>query len=275
MQLELERLADPKAAPEKIAGGFTFTEGPVFSRLGYLLFTDIPANRIHKWEHGKLTVFRENTNGANGLTFDHQGRLLACERGQVTRTEKDGSLTILARSFEGKLLNRPNDIVYAIDGSIYFTDLIGGNAAAKPGYMPFSAIYQLTRKGELRLATRDCPGPNGVALAPDQQKLYVADTRALHLRVFDIAADGALRNGRVFAENVRGDGLKTDEEGNVWTVDSPGLSVFHKDGRKLGTFALPEPPANCAWGEGFHDLYITARTSVYKLPVKVNGTRTY
>ncbi len=261
MQPGFERLVDPNSAPVKIAGGFRFTEGPVFSRRGYLLFTDIPANRIHKWEQGKLTVFRENTNGANGLTFDHQGRLLACERGQVTRTEKDGSLTVLARSYRSKSLKRPNDIVYAIDGSIYFTD------------MP--AVYQLTRAGELRQVISDCPGANGIALSPNQQQLYVAETVPFNLRVYDIAGDGSLRNGRIFARHVESDGLKTDEDGNVWTVDGPGISVFDNTGRKLGAIPFPEPPANCAWGEGFHDLYVTARTSVYKLAAKANGTRTY
>src|SRR6266852_6308061 len=117
MPADLQKLVN--GVPEKIVGGFAFTEGPVFSRIGYLLFSDIPAKRIMKWERGKVTVFRENSNGANGLTFDHQGRLLACEAGRVTRTEKNGSITVLAE----KGLTVPNDIVYAIDGSIYFSDM--------------------------------------------------------------------------------------------------------------------------------------------------------
>src|SRR5262245_2851901 len=119
MALDLVVGSPPKI--EKIASGFTFTEGPVFSRIGYLLFTDLRANRILRWENGNVVPFRENSNGANGLTFDHQGRLLACEQNRVTRTEKDGSLTVLASTFEGKPMSSPNDLVYSIDGSIYFS----------------------------------------------------------------------------------------------------------------------------------------------------------
>ena len=270
MQRRLESVVDPGAIPEKVAGGFAFTEGPVFSRLGYLLFSDIPPKRIMKMSRGAVAVFRENSNGANGLTFDHQGRLLACETGRVTRTEKDGKITTLAE----KGLHNPNDLVYSIDGSIYFSDLLPRGAAGK------SALYQITRKGELRVANEECEGPNGVALAPNQQKLYVADSRARNVRVFDIAGDGALRNGRVFADlksDLPGapDGLKSDEAGNVWVAAAGGIWIFNAQGEHLGTVKTPEPPSNCGWGDGFRNLYITARTSVYRLQTKVNGTRTF
>jgi gluconolactonase len=250
---------------EKLAGGFGFTEGPVMSRLGFLLFSDIPAKRIMRWENGSLSVFRENSNGANGLTFDHQGRLLACEANRVTRTEKDGSITVLAG---GAQIQHPNDLVYAIDGSVYFSDL------------PARIVYQVTRKGELRAVSKDCDRPNGVALAPNQQKLYVADSGQRNVWVYDVAGDGALRNGKVFAElkaDAKGvpDGLKTDEEGNVWVAGPGGIWAFHKDGQHLGTISTPEIPSNCNWGPGFRGLYVTAQTSVYLLHTKVNGTRTY
>jgi sugar lactone lactonase YvrE len=254
----IEQLIDPKAAAEKIAGGFKFTEGPVFSRRGYLLFSDIPNNRIHKWERGQLTTLRENSNGANGLTFDHQGRLLACEKGRVTRTEKDGSITVLAEGVNG-----PNDIVYAIDGSIYFTDLPGG------------VVYQITKKGELRPASRECQRPNGVALAPNQRRLFVADVGQQNIRVWDVTADGALAKGRVFAADVRADGIKTSESGHLWAAAKGGIWVIDPDGKHLGTVAAPEQPSNLAWGEGFRGLYITARTSVYRIPTRAAGTRTY
>ena len=273
MASELDRLVGASAAPEKVAGGFRFTEGPVFSRLGYLLFSDIPANRIMKWEAGRVTVFRENSNGANGLTFDHQGRLLACERGRVTRTEKDGSITVLAERSEGKRLHYPNDLVYAIDGSVYFSDLRPANAPVEADHTNVSAVYQVTRRGEVRTVSRDCARPNGVALAPTQQKLYVADSGG-NIRVYEIAPDGGLRNGRLFAEAAP-DGLKTDEEGNVWVADGGGVTVFDAGGRRLGSVAVPEAPSNCAWGEGFHGLYVTARSSVYRIPARGNGTRTY
>ena len=256
--MSLEDLVDIKATPEKVAGDCRFTEGPVFSRRGFLLFSDIPNNRILKWERGQVSTFRENSNGANGLTFDHQGRLLVCEKGKVTRTEKDGSITVLASAGIGN----PNDLVYSIDGSVYFTDL------------PKSSVYQVTRKGEARVVASDNTAPNGVALSPNQQKLYVADSKQGVLRVYDIAADGALANGRVFAQ-CRGDGLKTDEHGNVWVASAGGIWVFDASGTRLGVVPTPEPPSNCNWGPGFRGLYVTARTSVYFIRAKVPGTRTY
>ena len=246
----------------------------MFSRLGYLLFSDLGANRILKWEAGNVSVFRENSNGANGLMFDHQGRLLACERGRVTRTEKNGSVTVLAERYRGKLLNGPNDLVYAIDGSIYFSDVRQAGAPADGSHTEKSAVYRIDRKGEVRLESLDCDLPNGVALAPNQQKLYVADTAGGNLRVYEIAADGSLKNGRVFAA-ARPDGLKTDEDGNVWTTDEQAVTVFDAGGRRLASIRMPESPSNCAWGEGFRNLYVTARTSVYRLKTSVSGTRTY
>ncbi|MGH9661028.1 MAG: SMP-30/gluconolactonase/LRE family protein, partial [Bryobacteraceae bacterium] len=236
--MPLADLIDPAARPEKIAGGFKFTEGPVFNRRGYLLFSDIPNNRILKWERGRESVLRENSNGANGLTFDHQGRLLACETGRVTRTEKDGRITVLASSG----LERPNDVVYAIDGSIYFSDL------------PRSRVYHITRQGDVRVAAQDAVAPNGVALSPNQQKLYVADTKQRVLRVYDIAAGGALGGSREFAA-CRADGLKTDERGNVWAASEGGLWIYDSSGAKLGVVETPEPPSNCNWGPGFRGLY--------------------
>lgn len=253
-----------EGAVRKIAGGFTFTEGPVFSRRGYLLFSDLP-RRIMKWERDKVTVFRENSNAAIGLTFDHQGRLLACEmNGRVTRTEKSGAVTVLA----ARGLHRPNDIVYAIDGNTYFTDLLPQDAKEK------SRVYQITRKGELRIATEECAGPNGVALSPNQQKLYVADSWRKNIRVFNLAPDGSLTKGRIFAES-ECDGLKTDETGNVWVASNGCIRVFDASGKALGTVPVPEEPTNCCWGDGFRGLYITAQKSVYWIQTKVAGTRTF
>lgn len=260
MSGELQGLPGPNAAPEKVAGGFGCAQGPVFSRLGYLLFSDTPASRIMKWEEGKVSVFRENIR-ASSLTFDHQGRLLACERGRVTRTEKDGKITVLAGQLHG-----PDDLVYAIDGSIYFSDV--GPASG------VSAIYQITRAREVRVVSRDCELPNAVALAPNQQKLYASDTGRSKIWVYEIAGDGALRSGRVFAP-AHAHGLKTDEMGNVWAADDHAIAVFDLHGRRLGEIPMPEDPSNCAWGDGFRNLYVTGKTSVYKIETRVNGTRTY
>jgi gluconolactonase len=262
---------------ERVATGFQFTEGPVFSRIGYLLFSDIPAARIIKYEHGQVSVFRENSNGANGLTFDHQGRLLACEGkgGRVTRTEKDGGITVLADRFDGKQIYAPNDLVYAIDGSIYFTDPMPRNASPDAAKTGFSAVYHIDRHGKVRLGTREPERPNGVALSPNQLVLYVADSTGNNIRAFDVAGDGALSNGRVVAECKGPDGLKTDEAGNIYVAAADGIAVFSSAGKLLDTITVPERPSNLNWGAGFRGLYITARTSVYFLPGKGPGTRTY
>jgi gluconolactonase len=276
--MALDRVVGSPPKIERIAEGFTFTEGPVFSRIGYLLFTDVRAEppRILRWENGKVAPFRENSNRANGLTFDHQGRLLACERDRVTRTEKDGSITVLASGYEGSPLLSPNDLVYAIDGSTYFSVI-------KPRTISGSdnpAVFQITRSGQLRLASRECTRPNGVALAPNQQKLFVADTDQRNVRVFEINGDGSLKSGRIFCQ-LKGDaaggpdGLKTDESGNLWVAGPGGIWVFDAMGEHLGTIPLPETPSNCAWGAGFRNLYVTAITSVYRIETKVNGTRTF
>ncbi|MBM3797739.1 MAG: SMP-30/gluconolactonase/LRE family protein [Acidobacteria bacterium] len=259
-------LVDRSAEIKQIATGFAFTEGPVFSRRGFLLFSDIPNGKIMRWESGELTVFRSGSNKANGLTFDHQGRLLAAEGGaRVTRTEKNGSITVLAA--DG--LQGPNDIVYAIDGSVYFSDL------------PAGRVYQITRersgvggappRGEVRMVA-ETPAPNGVALSPNQQQLYVADVKTQVVSVHAIAADGRLGPRRDFAP-VRVDGLKTDEAGNVWMASRDGIVVYDRAGQHLGTVRPDEAPSNCGWGGG--GLYITARKSVYHVSTKVPGTRTF
>ncbi len=270
----LEDVIERGARIEKVAGGFKFTEGPVFSRLGFLLFSDIPANRIYKYVPGKEPqVFRENSNGANGLTFDHQGRLLACEgtAGRVTRTEKDGNITVLAAK-----LNAPNDIVYCIDGSIYFTDLRRREA---PADTPPNAVYQITRKGELRRVVTDMGRPNGVALAANQMTLYVADSERQNIKAYEIAPDGSLIRGRIVGDMKHDrpggpDGLKTDDRGTIYAAGHGGVWVFN-DCRHIGTIETPEKPANLAWGDNYRTLYITAQTSIYRIRVMANGTRTF
>jgi len=257
---DLEELTGPNPAPRKLAGGFGSVEGPVFSRLGYLLFSDTAASRIMKWEEGKVSVLRENCP-ALSFTFDHQGRLLACERKRVTRTEKNGAIMVLADH-----LHAPQDLVYAIDGTTYFSD------AAPAPEVP--AVYQITRRGEVRAVSRDCGMPSGVALAPNQQKLYASDTQGRRIWVYEIAPDGALRRGHVFAPALAR-GLKTDEGGNVWATADHALAVFDSEGQRRGEIPLPEDPSNCAWGDGFRNLYVTAHSSIYRIETKVNGTRTY
>jgi gluconolactonase len=258
MRGDLRDLISPNAAPGKVAGDFSCVRAPVFSRAGYLLFCDTTAGRIMKWEDGKVSVSQENSP-ATGLTFDHQGRLLACERERVTRSEKNGKVTVLADQ-----LHAPQDVVYAIDGSIYFSE-------AGPGAR---AIYQITRQGQVRIVSRDCSLPSGVALAPNQQKLYAADTQGRRIWVYEIVGDGGLREGRVFAPAATR-GLKTDEGGNVWAAEDHAIAVYDSEGKRRGEISLPEDPSNCTWGNSFHNLYVTAETSIYEIVTKVNGTRTY
>ena len=244
--------------PEKIAGGYRATAGPVFSRRGYFLFCDVPSNRILKWERGKISIFREKSNGARAATFDHQGELLTCETGRVTRTEKDGKITELAG------FQTPTDLVYAIDGSIYVCD-------SRPG-----VVYQITRQGRRQPVARDCERPTGVALAPNQRRLFVSDAARGRLRVYEVKGNGELGEGAQFAEcEGNPGGLKTDETGAVWVAVKEGIRHFDPAGKPVDLIRLPEQAVNCNWGEGFHDLYVTAGTSVYKVRAAVNGTRTF
>jgi gluconolactonase len=288
---DFHRLIPADSEILRVATGFEFTEGPVYNRQDFLLFSDLPSERILKFTlpptsrgpaDGELSEFRVNSSRANGLTFDHQGRLLACETGlgRVTRTEKNGVITVLADRYAGRLLNSPNDLVYNIDGSVYFTDLPRQGQPTGPEHMSHGAIYQIPRRGALRMVFRDGKRSNGVALGPKQLTLFAADSAERNIRVFDIAADGTLRNTRVFAElnspaEGAPDGLKTDEGGNVYCTGPGGLWVFNPEGTHLGTIVLPELPSNCCWGRGFRGLYITARTSVYHVRTAVSGTRTF
>ncbi|MCW3978330.1 MAG: SMP-30/gluconolactonase/LRE family protein, partial [Candidatus Bathyarchaeota archaeon] len=192
------------AAVEKVAGGFEFTEGPVWVPDGYLLFSDIPASTIYRWTPGSVSaeVFRAPSGRSNGLTLDREGRLLACEHDRrLSRTEGDGSVVTLAERYEGKLLNSPNDVVVRSDGSIYFTDPPYGLPRQEEGReLDFNGVYRLAPDGALTLLDDSFDRPNGLAFSPDERVLYVNDSRRGHIRAFDVRADGTLSNGRVFAE---------------------------------------------------------------------------
>ena len=268
----------PGAKVEKVASDFGFIEGPVWRKEGYLLFTDIPRNRIMKW-HPKdgVSVFREPSEQANGLAVDAKGRLLACEHKgrRVSRTEADGKITTLVDKFEGKRLNSPNDLAFGRDGSIYFTDPPYGLPQQKEGKeLDFNGVYRLTPKGVLTALVKDFKGPNGIVFSPDHKTLYVADSPKRHLRAFDVKADGTLANGRVFAEVMIPDGMKVDVKGNVYSTGQGGVWVFDKQGKKLGVIATPETPANCGFGDAdYKTLYMTARTGLYRIRLQVAGAK--
>ncbi len=276
----LDDLVEP-GAPERIATGFTFTEGPVWHPDGYLLFSDIPGNTIYKWTpDGKVETFRSPSGNSNGLTFDRQGRLIACEQSsrQVSRTEPDGTIVTLANEYEGNRLNSPNDAVVKSDGSIYFTDPPYGLTAEYgiPGTqeLAFQGVYRLLPDGKtLELLVDDIYRPNGLAFSPDEKVLYVADTqRTRTVYAFDVASEGTLANRRVFASlSVWPDGMKVDIEGNLYIATNRNfIQVFDSAGKYLGNIATPEITRNCAFGgTDKKTLFITAGTSVYRVQLKL------
>jgi len=294
----LDAIVSPNAKIEKLAGGFQFTEGPVWVREGgYLLFSDPNNNLIYRWsEDDGVSIYRTHSGysgedigeygqpGSNGLTLDDQGRLTINEHGnrRVTRLEKNGQLTILADRFDGKRLNSPNDLVYRSDGALYFTDPPFG----LPKFfddprkeLTFSGVYCLIH-GELKLVSTDLKGPNGLAFSPDEKYLYVDDwddKQKVILR-YEVHPDGSLTNKLVFfdATSEPGqdawDGLKVDHLGNVYASGPGGLWIISPEGKHLGTIIGPEHPHNLAWGESDRKtLYLAAETGLYRLAVNIPG----
>jgi gluconolactonase len=267
---------------EIVGEGFGFTEGPVWHRRGFLLFSDIPNNRIHRWRDGETTVYREPSGRSNGLTFDEQGRLVSCHHDLrcVMRETAHDPLPI-ATHFEGKRLNSPNDVVVRSDGRIFFTDPpYGINEERRamgletiPQDLPFQGVFTIAPQGSIALLIDDFDRPNGLALSPDERTLYVADTNRRHVRAFDVDREGALSGGRVFAEmreDGRPDGMKVDRDGRLY-VSAKTVQVFAADGQPLGVIDCPQSPANCAWGGDGSDFYITARTGVYRMRADTAG----
>jgi gluconolactonase len=294
-------LFPPGAALERIATGFQFTEGPVWhAREQCLLFSDIIGNRIYRWSpRDGVSVYREPSGMSNGLTFDPEGRLCACEHGnrRVSRTLADGTVVALAERFEGKRLNSPNDLVFRSDGTLYFTDPPYGltppyGLEGQQPELDFHGLFRLNPDGALALMSRDFDRPNGLAFSPDEKILYVADTPRYHVRALRVAPDGILSGGDVFAElrgegGGRPDGMKVDTRGNLWCTGPGGVWVFSPDGAHLGSIRVPErQTANVAWGQERSDarggtdgnepwtwLYMTSHVSVYRLRVNVPGIR--
>lgn len=277
------KLIDKDARLEKVSDGFQFTEGPVWNPAGFLLFSDIPANQIVKLVPGAApTAFRTPSGNSNGLTYDRAGRLLACEHSnrRVTRQEADGSLTVLASSYDGKKLNSPNDIVVRSDGTIYFSDPPYG-IREEQRELPFQGVYRISPDGKLTLLAQDFDRPNGIALSPDEKTLYVDDSARLHVRAFDVAPDGSISHGRILAELKSArqgvpDGMKVDRKGNLYVTGPGGVWVFDKRGKHLGTILMSELPANCGWGDAdYRTLYFTARNGLYRIRLKIPGFITY
>ncbi|HUG36933.1 MAG TPA: SMP-30/gluconolactonase/LRE family protein [Candidatus Limnocylindrales bacterium] len=265
---------------EQPATGFVFTEGPLWHPDGFYYFVDIRKNLLYRFRPGgKPEVFRGNTGEGNGATFDLEGRLILCEGGnrRVTRTSADGTITVLADRFEGKRLNRPNDVVCRSDGSIYFTDP-GLRVPLAEREVDHAGVYRIAPDGALSLVA-DCEYPNGLAFSPDERVLYVANTRwAQYIHALEVDAAGTLLRRRIFADMSSDetdgvpDGMKVDVEGRVYCTGPGGTWVFAPDGTRLGIIRTPEVPANLAFGgPDLRTLFLTARTSIYTLRTKVAG----
>jgi gluconolactonase len=288
----------------KLADGFQFTEGPVWSRDGgYLLFSDPNANTIYKYVPdgnggpGDLSVFRHPRGysgadiaeygqpGSNGLTLDSAGRLTVNEHGnrRVTRTEKDGTITVVADRFEGKRLNSPNDLVYRSDGTLFFTDPPFG----LPKFfedprkqLRYSGVYSVYN-GQVQLISTDLTGPNGIAFSSDENYLYVTnwDEKKKVIMRYEVNADATLQNGRVFFDMTNSpgedalDGMKVDKRGNLYVSGPGGLWIIAPDGRHLGTVIAPKHPHNMAWGDDGKTLYLCARSGLYRIRLNVEGIR--
>lgn len=295
----MDDLVPADAVLEKIGEGFTWVEGPVWDRKNnVLLFSDIPANAIMRWKEGKgIDVFMKPSGytgakpftgrepGSNGLTFDHQERLLLCEHGdrRVTRVERDGEKSVLADRYDGKRFNSPNDLVVAANGDIYFTDPPFGLPGTfnDPGReLDFCGVYRIASDG-VHLVIRDIKAPNGIGLSPDGKTLYVTDVDGEHPRwmAYDVEADGSVSHARIFHDGLpfKGtapgapDGLKIDQNGNVFGSGPGGIYVFAPDGTHLGTIRTGVATSNCGWGEDGSTLFITADKAVYRIRLTTKG----
>lgn len=281
---ELKAILAENAKVEKLAGNMQFTEGPVYdARIQSVIYSDIPANMLYRYSLNdkKNTVYRTPSGAANGNTLDLSGRLLSCEHGnrRVSRTDADGMVVTLAYQYEGKRLNSPNDIVVKKDGTLYFTDPPYGLPNEKEGKeLDVNGVYRILSNGSLVLLVKECVRPNGLAFSPDEKVLYIADSNQQHMRAFDVAPDGTLVRGRVFADmrnpGKQGapDGLKVDVRGNIYCTGAGGVWVFAPDGKKLGIIETPEVPTNVGFGEpDAKTLFITAQSSLYSIRLKIAG----
>ena len=293
-----DEIVPKDARIEKLAGGFTFIEGPLWRPEGALWFSDVVGNVVRQWSRdGTVTEILKPGGydgnalpaggfiGPNGMTADRDGAVLICQHGnrRIARITKDRKVSTFLDKFEGKKFNSPNDLVYRSDGSLFFTDPPYGlpkqdDDPAKE--LKFNGVYKLT-KGKLQVIVKDLTRPNGLAFSPDEKTLYVANSdekRKIWMR-YDVAADGTVSNGKVLAdvtaETAEGlpDGLKVDTTGNVYATGPGGIWVFAPDGKHIGSIKPAEVPANCGWGDDGKSLYMTARTGLYRIKLNATGQK--
>ena len=288
---QFRELVDENAEVEQIATGFVFTEGPIWMSDGSLHFSDMPDDKRRRWHPTEgVTVLRDPSNKCNGMTLDNDGNLIVCEHvtSSVVRESPDGARETLATHWGDQELNSPNDVIVARDGAIIFTDPTYGRMAGfgveRDQELDFQGVYRIPPDGgELQLLVDDFKQPNGLCFSPDESLLYINDTERAHIRVFDVGADHALSNGRVFAESIgdgdlaKGglvDGMKLDERGNVYVTGPEGIWVFDTGGEHIGTIKVPESTGNLNWGgDDWRSLFIPSSTSVYRVQMKVAGNR--
>jgi gluconolactonase len=264
---------------ETVARDLHYAQGPVWSLEGFLLFSDTVTDRLNKFVPGKgVSDFASRAGGVNGNAYDDQGRLYTCEfrERRVTRTAKNGKVDVLAARFEGKRLNAPDDIVVRRDGNVYFTDPAFGNQQ-DARELDFYGVFHIKTGGEVEAVARWKTRPRGVALSPNGRLLYVADSDARSIRMFDLAGNGAASNERVFVKNIDGvpGGLRTDEKGNLY-VAARYVYVYSPRGEVLKDIQLAQTPSNLAFGDGdLSSLYVTARTAIYRVRLGVKGALPY
>lgn len=273
-------LVDQHAKLETVATGFGFTEGPMWDPAGFLYVSDETLNRIFRvYANGKKEEVIA-LGDPDGNTFDRQHRLIDCASvlRAIIQVTADGKYNILADRFEGKKFNSPNDVIVGPDGALYFTDPTLDLVAGEKQEIPFQGVYRLDDSGQVRLLTKDLTQPNGLAFSPDGKHFYVDDSDKRNIRVYDVAPDGTLSQGRIFGEEAGAknegvpDGIKVDKRGNLFVTGPEGIWVWDAEGNHLGTIAMPEQPANLTWGDmEYRTLYITATTSVYRLKLKTEG----
>jgi gluconolactonase len=284
-------LVKTTARVEKLYEGCRWAEGPAYFPAGrYLVWSDIPNDRMLRFDEatGTVGVFRHPAGYTNGNTVDREGRLVTCEHGnrRVTRTEHDGSLTVLADRFEGRRFNSPNDVVVKSDGSVWFTDPAYGIESDYEGHKAESEIgachvYRVDpQSGECRIAADDFDRPNGLTFSPDESRLYVSDTGAGDpiIRVFTVGAGGRLSGGEVFATCTAGkfDGFRSDDAGRLWASAGDGVHCYEPDGTLIGKVLMPEIAANVVFGGPKRNrLFICGTTSLYAVLLAVNGAKTF
>jgi len=263
---------------DKVAGGFGFTEGPVWDPRGFLYVSDEEKNRLSRvYPDGRVETLLE-IGDPDGSTLDVRGRLVttASVLRSIIQVDDHGKYKVLASQYDGKKFNSPNDIILGPDGALYFTDPTLDLPKGEKQELPFQGVYRLDGNGTVRLLTSELSQPNGLAFSPDGRRLYIDDTKEREIRVYDVGPNGELKNGRLFGkEDGRGgvpDGMRVDSKGNVFVTGPGGIWVWDSDGHHLGTVVMPESTANLNWGDAdYRTLYITARTSVYRLKTKTRG----